>query len=245
MATGEDREFSKAFRPLGISSIGGPRWAPDGRSVLVYGYAKDMGGHGGTYLVDLQREVVTEVLYSSKDTQVGHAEWLSDGKTIVFFRFDKKERLYRLVARSLETGSERVLRELPESANPNLVVSPDYQWLCISAVEGGARVFSIMNAARGEPRRLQRAAGGFSGFNWAADGRHILYTRRTAERRYQLWRLSIDGGDPELLGLLSDSSGMVVSHLSASPDGKRIAFSRAQLGGAEVWVMENSPLPAR
>ncbi|MBP1778691.1 MAG: hypothetical protein H6Q86_4702, partial [candidate division NC10 bacterium] len=32
---------------------------------------------------------------------------------------------------------------------------------------------------------------------------------------------------------------------SPSPDGKRIAFSRAQLAGAEVWVMENPPLPAK
>jgi Tol biopolymer transport system component len=237
MATGEEQEFSTAFRRLGITAITGPRWAPDGRSILVYGYAKPMGGYGGNYVVDLQRGVATEVIYSSKDIRVGNAEWLSDGKTIVFFRGDKKKAL--LVARSLETGSERVVRELPESANPNLVASPDYQRLCISAREGGGRVFWIMNPAGGEPRRLQNAAGGFYGFNWAADARHILYARKAAGAGFQLWRLSIDGGEPQLLGLLSDSSGTVVSHLSASPDGKRIAFSRAQLGGADVWVMEH------
>ena len=247
MATGEDQEFSKAFRALGITSITGPRWAPDGKSVVVYGYAKPMGGYGGIYVVDLQRGVVTEVVYSSKDTQVGAAEWLSDGKTIVFFSLDKKKGLCHLVARNLETTGERAVRELPESANPALAVSPDYQRLCISAVEGGRRVFWIMNAAGGEPRKLQGAAGPMYGFTWAADARYVLYTRKTAEAGWQLWRRSIDGGEPELLGLLSDSSRMVVvlAHLSASPDGQRIVFSRGQPGGAEVWVMENSPLPAR
>jgi len=245
MATGEDQEFSKAFRALGVTSITGPRWAPDGKSILVYGFSKPAGGYGGIYVVDLQRGVATEVAYSSKDIRVGNAEWLSDGKTIVFGRSGWKKGLVHFVARNLETGGERVVRELPESANPNHVVSPDYQSLCISTVEGGKRSFSIMNPAGGEPRKLQGGGGGFYGFNWAADGKHILYTRRTAERRMELWRLSIDGGEPELLGLLSEPSGGVVSHLSPSPDGKRIAFSRAQLAGAEVWVMENPPLPAK
>ncbi|MGD8896256.1 MAG: tetratricopeptide repeat protein [Acidobacteriota bacterium] len=246
-ATGEEREFSKALRALEITSITGPRWAPDGTSILVYGWARETGGHGGDYVVDLQRGVATEVVYSSKDVPVSHAEWLSDGKTIVFFRCDKKKGVCSLVARNLDTGDERVVRQFPESANPGLAISPDYQRLCISAAEGGGRVFWILNPAGGEPRRLQGVAGGVYGFTWAADGRHILNARRAAEAGFELWRVSIDGGEPELLGSLSGSSStvMVVSHLSASPDGKRIAFSRAQLGGAEVWVMENPPLPMK
>jgi hypothetical protein len=46
----------------------------------------------------------------------------------------------------------------------------------------------------------------------------------------------VDGGAPELLGL-SESSR--IACLSASPTGRRVAFSRGQPGGAEVWVMEN------
>ena len=244
MATGEEQEFSTAFRRLGITSISGPRWAPDGKSILIYGFAKPAGGYGGIYVVDLQRGVATEVTYSNKDIRVGGAQWLSEGKTIVFSRFDWKKGLIHFVARNLETGGERVVREFPESARPDLAISPDYQRLCLSTVESGGRVFWIMSPAGGEPWRLHGAAGGMFRSTWAADARHILYTMRTAERRWQLWRLSIDGREPELLGLLSDSSGMV-AHLSASPDGQCIAFSRAQPGGAEVWVMENPPLPTK
>jgi len=53
---------------------------------------------------------------------------------------------------------------------------------------------------------------------------------------WQLWRLSIDGGEPELLGLPEASYR---ADLSAHPDGKRIAFSGGPQGGAEIWVMEN------
>jgi Tol biopolymer transport system component len=250
MATGEEQEFSKPFRSLGVSSITQPRWAPDGKSILVYGFAKESGGFGGDYVVDLQRGVATEVVYSSEDTRVGFAEWLSDGKTIVFFRFDRKKGLARLVARNLQTGGERSIREFPGSARPNLAISPDYRRLCISTVEGEGRVFSIMNPAGGEPRRLPGAAGRVFGFTWAADGGHVLFVSKAAEEGSGLWRLSIDGGEPELLGSLSGSPGpddshLLVTQLAASPDGQRIAFSRARLGGAEVWVMENPPLPTK
>jgi Tol biopolymer transport system component len=242
MATGEDQEFSTAFSKLGISSVSLPHWAPDGRSVLVYGIAEPMGGFGGIYVVDLQLGNATRVTYSSEDVKVGNAEWLSDGRTIVFLRFDTKRHLVHLVARKLETGDEKVVREWPESANPDMAVSPDYQRLCVSVVEGGGRVFWIMDATGGEPRRLEGTAGTFRGFTWSADGKHILYTRRGADAGWQLWRVSVDGGDPELLGL-SESSR--IAHLSASPDGRRLLFSRREPGGAEVWVMENARLPAR
>jgi Tol biopolymer transport system component len=237
MATGEDQELSKALTTLGISSISNPRWAPDGRFVLVYGFAEPMGGFGGIYVVDLQLGNATRVTYSSEDVKVGGAEWLSDGRTIVFLRFDTKRHLVHLVARKLETGDERIVREWPESANPDMAVSPNYQRLCVSVVEGGGRVFWIMEATGGEPRRLEGTGGTFRGFTWSADGKHVLYTRRGADAGWQLWRVSVDGGDPELLGL-SESSR--IAHLSASPDGRRLLFSRRGPGGAEVWVMENA-----
>ncbi len=236
--TGEEREFSKELRHLLVNSLSRPRWAPDGKSILIYGYAKPAGGSGGIYVVDLQTRAVTEVLYSGDDFRVGAAEWSSDGKSIVFFRFDKKKSRCHLVMRNLETGSENTLYELPESAFSDLQVSPDFQRLCILTGDHGQFAFWIMKAAGGEPRRLreftERERPGW--FTWAADGKYILFTKRQQSAGWQLWRLSVDGGEPELLGL---KESLYVSHLSAHPDGKRVAFSRGSLGGAEIWVMEN------
>jgi len=187
-------------------------------------------------------DAVTEVLQSVNDVRVAPAEWSSDGKSIIFFRFDKRNSSYDLVTRNLETGSEKTLCELPESANPDLAISPDFQRLCILTRDRGKRSFRIMNAAGGEPRKLHEFAERErpAWFTWAADSKSILFTRKDEAAGWQLWRLSVDGGDPELLGL---AESHYVAHLSAHPDGQHIVFSRGPLGGAEIWVMENF-LPA-
>jgi len=241
METGADQEFSKELRNLGVTSISRPRWAPHGKSIVIYGYA-NTGAYGGIYVVNLQMDAVTEVLQSVNDVRVAPAEWSSDGKSIIFFRFDKRNSSYDLVTRNLETGSEKTLCELPESANPDLAISPDFQRLCILTRDRGKRSFRIMNAAGGEPRKLHEFAERErpAWFTWAADSKSILFTRKDEAAGWQLWRLSVDGGDPELLGL---AESHYVAHLSAHPDGQHIVFSRGPLGGAEIWVMENF-LPA-
>jgi len=208
---------------------------------VIYGYA-NTGAYGGIYVVNLQMDAVTEVLQSANDVRVAPAEWSSDGKSIIFFRFDKRNSSYDLVTRNLETGSEKTLCELPESANPDLAISPDFQRLCILTRDRGKRSFRIMNAAGGEPRKLHEFAERErpAWFTWAADSKSILFTRKDEAAGWQLWRLSVDGGDPELLGL---AESHYVAHLSAHPDGQHIVFSRGPLGGAEIWVMENF-LPA-
>lgn len=240
--TGEEREFSKELRNLLVNSIRRPRWAPDGKSILIYGYAKPAGGSGGIYLVNLQTRAVKEVLYSGDDSRLGAAEWSSDGMSIVFFRFDKRKSRCHLVMRSLETGNEKTLYELPESARPDLQVSPNFQQLCILARDDGELAFWIMKAAGGEPRKLhefderERPAW----FTWSADGKHILFTQRDESAGWQLWRLPVNGGQPELLGLPAPNYR---GDLSANPDGKRIVLSCGPRAGAEIWVMENF-LPA-
>ncbi len=238
MDSGEDKEFSRGFRKLGVGYISRPRWAPDGKSIAIYGYAEPASDHGGIYIVDLQTEVVTEALYTGNDFQVGPANWWSDAKTIIFSRIDKKKSLQHLVMRNLKTGNEKTLCELPESANLYFEVSPDFQQLCLLIRERGKRVFRIMRASGGEPRMLrefseQERPGWFI---WAADGRHILFNRKDEAGGWQLWRLSLDSGELELLEM---SASNYKEHLSAHPDGKRVAFSNGPLGGAEIWVMEN------
>jgi len=168
METGEEQEFSKGLREAGVSAITRPRWSPDGRSMAVYGFAKLAGGsfYHGIYVVDLQTGTVSEVLYSDDDVRVYPAGWSADGKSVIFFRFDKKKGLYHLVTRNIEAGIEKRLYELPESTNPesgvvpahepesvvpDLAVSPDFQRLCILTRDRGKKAFWIMEAA-GEKR---------------------------------------------------------------------------------------------
>ncbi len=70
------------------------------------------------------------------------------------------------------------------------------------------------------------------------DGRHLLFSKGRRQNM-ELWRIPVDGGEPEKLGLAM--VGLGLSGLSVHPDGKRIAFSAG--GGAgptvELWVIEN------
>ena len=70
------------------------------------------------------------------------------------------------------------------------------------------------------------------------DGRHLLFSKGPLGNM-ELWRIPVDGGEPEKLGLAM--GGLGLTGLRVHPDGQRIAFSAS--GGAgptnELWVMEN------
>jgi len=73
------------------------------------------------------------------------------------------------------------------------------------------------------------------GPTWMPDGRYLLFTRRKDEAT-EFWRIPVEGGDPESLGLIMKK----IERLSIHPDGRRIAFTAPSSGrGAEVWAMEN------
>ena len=72
-------------------------------------------------------------------------------------------------------------------------------------------------------------------YTWMPDGRYLLFTRRKDEAT-ELWRIPVEGGDLESLGLIMKK----IERLSIHPDGCRIAFTAPGSGrGSEVWAMEN------
>jgi Tol biopolymer transport system component len=78
---------------------------------------------------------------------------------------------------------------------------------------------------------------------WTPDSRHIIYARTVQgeKRKFELWRISAEGGEPQNLGLVME--GLEPYGLSVHPDGKRIAFT-AGTGREEVWVLKDF-LPVR
>jgi Tol biopolymer transport system component/DNA-binding winged helix-turn-helix (wHTH) protein len=73
--------------------------------------------------------------------------------------------------------------------------------------------------------------------DWFPDGSHLLVSGMDPLGKASLWSISVFGGSPRLLA--NDASGG-----SASPDGARVAFHRADLTyegwfGREVWVMRS------
>ena len=107
----------------------------------------------------------------------------------------------------------------------------------------------VMPATGGEPRELLKVQKPkeISALAWTADSDYIIYAISTAgdkpwtEKKFELWRIAADGGQPHDLGLAMD--GLRSHSLSVHPDGTRIAFTAGTPRRPEVWVLKDF-LPA-
>jgi len=240
LETGEIRELNLGGQ---IKPVSTPRWAPDGRSLLLM--AGDATGVTGIYRVDVQTGA-TEALVSESLWFTGTGDGFDsspDGRFIYYRMAVEGEDNYpvRVFRKDLSSGSTTEIYRTSDGLIRNVAVSPDGASVAVS-LQGGAdpsehRRIWVVPAAGGEARPLIASVGIFS-IAWTPDGEAILYTHSAsddmADRRTSLWRVAVDGGEPEAVGLEMD----VMQDLRLHPDGLRLAFAAGVIS-VEVWVMEN------
>jgi Tol biopolymer transport system component len=128
------------------------------------------------------------------------------------------------------------------SCGGGLALSPDGQQLAFMVSCDNEWSLQIAPSSGGDTREIARlqkdeAAWG-RGLVWTPDGRHLLFygNRDKATGLCELWRIPVEGGEPQNLGLTMK----VYQPLSFHPDGHRIAFTGpGPTPGGEVWAMEN------
>lgn len=217
-----------------------PRWSPDGRSILVGGW--DLKRNKGIWRIDTQSGIFALIVppanYTGSFYFLTTHEWSRDGKAIFLGRLSNHSpSLTQIMLRDIESGTEKELYR--GSGFLSLSRSPDGKWLAImNSWTGG--FLRIMPAAGGEPRELYRVKEEDSilGIRWAPDGKYILFEQKQAkEKKYSWWRIPMEGGEPQKLGLEWDS----VFYTSFHPDGRHIVFSSRVPTGENSgnWVMEN------
>ncbi len=253
--SGEERDLFPQLNFLGDTRL---RWAPDGQSILISGEA--VGGHDGhrrrgVYEIDAQTGAVVPIVVSTSTTQPAwrdnrwHAEWSLDGTAIFYVRDDGQGCEIRL--RDVRSGEEKVLyRPVLPTHLGNLALSPDGAWLAFGDGPGhyAANAVLVVPATGGTPREVLRMEPDVAGrvtysFAWTHDGQHLVFSKRVAEpgRPSELWRVSLEGGESQPVGLPMWGRGGVRVH----PDGRRIAFTNMTKPAASgLWVMENF-LPER
>jgi len=227
--TGEERELAPK-----LNGFFEPRWAADGRSLFAWGSNRE--GRPGLFRIDAQNGNVTTIV---EGDDIYNPTPSPDGKTI-FFRRGGGGPNAGLVARSLETGQERVIFS---RLAKGMALSPDGRLLAFRTVGENTVNLNVMPAAGGEARELVRvAADNMPAIAWMRDSRGVLFARpgRSAEGTpvLELWRVPAEGGEAQKLGLAMEGLGDLRVH----PDGRRIVFGAGR-PHAEVWVMENF-LPA-
>ncbi|MDA2924696.1 tetratricopeptide repeat protein [Acidobacteria bacterium AH-259-L09] len=250
LETGEDRELLPNVRLPFLYGGAELSWSPDGGAILFIGG----DDREGVYQVRPETGDTTPIVHADRGFRILGPVWSPDGRKVfyVLFTYSRNEN-GRILVRDLATGRETELYREEEGAfeNPNTfigppAISPDGRLLAFGAPHfpgTGAAALKVIPAAGGEPRELVRFASPEElvrrGMNfrpgslaWTPDGRYLLFEKGDYEKT-ELWRISVDGGEPEKLG---ETEGVRRARLH--PDGRQITFTAVQ-GMNELWVMEN------
>ncbi len=142
----------------------------------------------------------------------------------------------------LESGREEELYRHPDLTGP-LRWSPDGSGLLFGVADStvtrrfpqGGRRLMILPFHGDEPYELLRVElpGQVAGFNWSANGRHILFLQRHEDAITSM-RIPREGGDPERLWETDER----LLGVALSPDHRWVGLI-TRTNEAEIWVMEN------
>jgi Tol biopolymer transport system component len=170
-----------------------------------------------------------------------------DGATIFYSGRDNAEKAHRLLRRDLASGVETEIYRGPSEEPFTIALSPDGQTLASLTRDpkdaGAERVVRVMPVIGGPNREVYRFTHSTNASirpAFSTDGRYLFLPIKTTpleDPTQTLFRLPIEGGEPQDLGLKMIS----FRSLSAHPDGERLLFSSrgAEEKNTEVWVIED------
>jgi Tol biopolymer transport system component len=205
------------------------RWSPDGQELLVSG--SDRGARRGLFRVSVKTGATVPVIRESVSTYRGlEGVWADGGKAILYIHEDAIRRRELATAADSQLYQGAGLREL--------ALSPDGQWLAFVSTSQDRDALLVIRPP-GAPRQLSSVPkGGISGVEWTRDNSHLLVST-PSKPVAGLWRVSIEGGQPERLPIAIDRQGGLRIH----PDGRRVAYTRGAIQ-SEVWKMDLTSLLA-
>jgi Tol biopolymer transport system component len=242
LESGEVRELSPEAE---FTYYSYPRWAPDGRSILVM--AQDVNKGWGVYKVDAQTGRTTFLVQQEDEAPLWCPVMSLDGKSVFYIR-ETSDDFHQIMMRDIETGDENEFYRIPPYDNNTMVISPDGDHLALLMREKqDERVLRVFEIVGGEPTDLDRFVfpdRHIIDLDWSPDGRYIYFSKPKPAPEsdpesgdWELWRVPSGGGEAHNLGL----SMHRFIQLSIHPDGKRLTFasySMHEKAGA-IWAMEN------
>jgi len=243
LENGKEREIYPELR-----YIWGTCWDPDGRSILTVG--SEEKGREGFYKIDAKTGDFTSILHFNKEDIVGAPVWSQDGKKIFYMHKDPQQKIASIMMYDLASKEKMEIHR--DNFQPgyivgrnafyphDLVLSPDGQFLAFNVREKEtlASILKVIPSSGGKPVDVLRWKKGkvITTADWTPDGKELLFAESRFQRGYkfEFWRISVEGGEPQKLGLSMDRVHM----LSVRPDGQQIAF-RAGQRIKEIYAMDN------
>ncbi|MDH3456487.1 MAG: tetratricopeptide repeat protein [Gemmatimonadota bacterium] len=246
MATGKEHELGR------LKQVRRPHWSPDGMSILINARDEERdeeGYNGGLYVVDVRSGNVSHVMDVPEGTAWWYgfeAKWSVDGRAIIYSAYNEDAKDGRLVWRELASGSERELYRDSRLTARILDLHPDGRRLLFglretpegspATIQGAGRLM-VLDLEKQGVRELTaiQDSGRVNSVQWTPDGQHALYGTGLINKGTQVWRISVDGGEPEKLWTFAEDR--FGGQFDVSPDGRKVAL-RVYSQEYEIWVME-------
>ncbi|HSF19623.1 MAG TPA: winged helix-turn-helix domain-containing protein [Vicinamibacteria bacterium] len=209
-----------------------PALSPDGTRV-AFAWQGAKGDNWDIYVKPVSGETLTRL---TEDPAFDLSPtWSPDGKRIAFARY-REERECGILEVDAPGGTERQVGSCGKSQNPDLAWSPDGRLLAFSDRESDSESFGIylLAAENGEKRKLIAPEGQHWGDKdpaFSPDGRWVLFTRSVSMNTQDVYRVRVEGGEPERL----TSDGREVRGAAFTRDGAGIVVSSARSGSLGLW----------
>jgi Tol biopolymer transport system component/DNA-binding winged helix-turn-helix (wHTH) protein len=218
-----------------------PSLSPDG-ALVAFAWNGASGGNWDVYVKSPSSETATR-LTDDPAIDLGPT-WSPDGKRIAFARYAEGEDC-RILEVSPPGGAAKLLGSCGKSQNPDLAWSPDGRFLAFSDRESDAESFGVYLLAleSGEKRKLVSPGGqhwGDKDPSFSPDGQWVAFTRSVSMNTQDVYRIAIDGGEPERLTF----DGREVRGASFAPAGRDLVIASARSGALGLWKVPLGETPA-
>ncbi len=160
--------------------------------------------------------------------------WSPDGQRIAFTRSRGSD--CRILIVSALGGAERPLAPCGDPDYRRLAWSPDGRWLALPVRDASSSSLRIelLSPDTLERRRVTAPPPGLLGDTspaFSPDGREIAFSRNVTDGVGDIYRASLQGGDP--VRLTRDDRDLM--GLEWAPDGRSLLFSSSRAGIYSVW----------